>query len=156
MVGETYGRYICFLNSSHRYLISTDHSFTDNIHTIRYKTPLIIIGNTFPSSYPKKNQLLVISIAAPFSLSKPTLLYSYHPNPSSKRSTCLSPCLFLTASRTSSPNPPGPHTPTPIAPICSLHSISTNLSTFGFPGNICTVALGLWISLLFRGLVTNN
>lgn len=55
----------------------------------------------------------------------------YHPYPSSKKSTFLSPILRLTANRTSSPNPPGPHTPTPIAPTCSRPSVSTRASTSG-------------------------
>lgn len=40
--------------------------------------------------------------------------------------------------------------------ICSLDSISTSASTFGFPGNICTVSFGLFISFVDLGVVNEE
>ena len=67
----------------------------------------------------------------------------YHEKLSSTKSTFLLPCHPLTARRTSSANPPVPHTLTAIAPVIFSHSNPISVSTFGLPGNICTVALGL-------------
>lgn len=81
----------------------------------------------------------------------------YHQlNPSSIKSTTPSPCTSLTAFLTLSVNPPGPQTVTHMAPTRSFNSCSRMTSGFGRPLCTTTVLLGLLISSLVFGLVTNS
>ena len=114
--------------------------------------------STTPRDCPKPTPILfsIILFIFPNLIHPSPLPSTYHPNPVSKNSTSPLPTTPLTAPLTSSASPPGPQTPTPIAPTRAWTSISNTVPTFGLPGNICTVALGLLTSLLLLGRVTHN
>lgn len=117
----------------------------------------------YPMCSPTKSHCLATRASIPpvvlpihLSTSSASTTLTHHEKLSSLRSTFHRLCLPLTARLTSSAKLPVPQTLTTAAPTPPSNSCSTSCPTFGRPGNICTLALGLLISFVLLGRVTNS